>query len=88
MKTLKTKKMKTKIRNLEDIQREKQKLRRKIGVQEYAIEFNFKQIRKKLSFVSITAYLVDIASEQLKAKTPSFLSGLLNGWLERISGKK
>ncbi|MEI6749414.1 MAG: hypothetical protein ACOYMF_14055 [Bacteroidales bacterium] len=80
--------MKTKIRNLKDIQREKQKFHRKIGIQKYAIEFNLIQIRKKLSFVSLSAYLVDIASEQLKAKAPSFLTGLLNVFLERISRKK
>jgi hypothetical protein len=80
--------MKAKIRNLEDIQREKQKLRRQIGIQEYALEFNFVQIRKKLSFVTLIAYLLDITREQLKVKAPSILTGLLKWFLERIPKKK
>jgi hypothetical protein len=85
---MKTKKMKPKIRNLDDIQREKQKLRRQIGIQEYVLEFNFMQIRKKLSFVALGAYLLDIWKEQLKARFPSFLSGLLSVLLGHISKRK
>lgn len=80
--------MKPKIRNLEDIQREKQKLRRQIAIQEYALEFNLMQIRKKLSFVSLTAYLIDLAREEIRAKAPAFLTGLLNGFFERLSKRK
>jgi hypothetical protein len=80
--------MKPKIRNLKDIQREKQKILREIGVQEYALEFNFLQIKKKLSFVSLTAYLLDLAMEQLRSKTPSILSRLLKGLLERFFSRK
>jgi len=80
--------MKPKIRNLEDIQREKRKIRHEIGIQEYALDFNFRQIRKKLSFVSLTAYLIDITREQLKSKTPGFLTGLLRGLLERFFKRK
>ena len=85
---MKTTKMKPKIRNLDDIQREKQKLRRQIGIQEYALEFNFMQIRKKLSFLALGAYLLDIGKEQLKARFPSFLSGLLGGLFGHISKRK
>jgi hypothetical protein len=80
--------MKPKIRNLEDIQREKQKLRRQIGIQEYALEFNFKQIRKKLSFVTLTAYLIDIAKDHLTTRAPSIFTRLLKWFLERVPRKK
>jgi hypothetical protein len=81
-------KMKPKIRNLKDIQREKQKILREIGIQEYALEFNLLQIKKKLSFVTLTAYLLDLAMEQLESKTPSILSRLLKGLLERFFSRK
>jgi hypothetical protein len=80
--------MKTKIRNLEDIRREKQKLQREIGIQEYAIEFNLSQIKKKLSFVTLTAYLIDLTREQLKANAPSIVIRLLRGIYERFFKKK
>jgi hypothetical protein len=79
--------MKPKIRNLEDIQREKQKLRRQIGIQEYAFEFNVMQIKKKLSIATLTAYLIDIAREQLTARAPSILTRLLKWFLERVPKK-
>jgi hypothetical protein len=76
--------MKPKIRNLKDIQREKQKIRREIGIQEYALEFNFMQIKKKLSFVTLTAYLIDLTIEHLKSATPSIISRLLKGVLDHF----
>jgi ABC-type Na+ transport system ATPase subunit NatA len=80
--------MKPKINNLADIQREKQKLRREIGIQEYAFEFNMMQIKKKLSFATLTAYLLDMAMEQLKARSPSVLSRLMRWLLDRFVKNK
>ncbi len=71
--------MKNKLRNLEDIRREKQKLLLEIGIHEYALNLNFRQIKRKFSFASFSGYVLDLVREQFRAKVPSYLSGLAGG---------
>jgi len=80
--------MKNKLRNLEDIRREKQKLLLEIGIHEYALNLNFKQIKNKLSFTSLSAYVFDLVREHFRAKMPSLLSSLINGFRETFMKKK
>jgi hypothetical protein len=80
--------MKNKLRNLDDIRREKQKLLLEIGIHEYALNLNFRQIKDKFSFVSFSAYVIDIVREHFRAKVPSFLSGLISGLWKAIMKKK
>jgi hypothetical protein len=46
------------------------------------------QIKKKLSFATLTAYLVDVAMEQLKARSPSIISRLMRWLLQRFVKNK
>ena len=70
--------MKNKLLSLEDIKREKQKLRLEISMHEYALNFNLGQIKRKLSFVSFSAYVFDLVREHFRAKIPAIFSGLIS----------
>lgn len=85
---LKPMKNKNKIRNMEDIRREKQKLRLEIGIHEYALNLNFEQIRNKASFLSLYAYLIDLVRAYFIAKIPSIFSGLLRRFWSIFMKKK
>jgi len=80
--------MKNKLRNLEDIRREKQKLLLEIGVQEYALNLNFRQIKSNFTFVSFAAYLITIVRERLRAKIPALFSGILRSLWRAFVKKK
>lgn len=80
--------MKNKLRNIEDIRREKQKLLLEIGIHEYALNLNFKQIKNKFSFVSFSAYLFDVVRQYYRARVPSILSGILSGIWRSFMKKK
>jgi hypothetical protein len=73
--------MKHKIRSLEDIYREKQKMQKEIAVYEYALKLHTKEIRNKLSFVSLSAYVFSLMKKQLMARMPGMMSGILKGIL-------
>lgn len=80
--------MKNKFNNLEDIRREKQKLLLEIGIHEYALNLNFKQIKNKFTFISFSAYIFDLVRERFRARVPSFLSSLISGlWKTFIKRK-
>jgi hypothetical protein len=80
--------MKNKLRNLEDIRREKQKLLLEIGIHEYALNLNFKQIQSKFTFVSFAAYAFGLTRKYFRAKMPSFISGILRGLWKTFISKK
>jgi hypothetical protein len=79
--------MKNKLRNLEDIQREKQKLLLEIGIHEYALNLNFRQIKSKFTFLAFSVFVIDIVRARLRAKIPSLFSGILRS-LWRVFVKK
>lgn len=86
---LKTNPMKNRLRNLEDIRREKQKLALEIRAQEYALSLNFRQIRNKFTLASFSSYAFDIVRERIRASIPSFLTGILGGlWRVFVKRKK
>ncbi len=81
--------MKNRLRNLEDIRREKQKLVVEIGVQEYALSLNLRQIKNKFTLASFTSYVFDIVRERVRARIPYFLTGILGGfWRVFVKRKK
>ena len=77
-----------KLRNLDDIKREKQKLLLEIGIHEYALNLNFRQIQHKFSFASFSGYVLDLVREHFRAKVPSFLSRLVSGLWRTFVKKK
>lgn len=79
--------MKIKLRNLEDIKREKQKLLLEIGLHEYALSNNFMQIKSKLTIATFAIFLMDIVRARIRARIPSFFSGILRS-IWRVFKKK
>ena len=74
-------KMKTRIRSLEDINHEKQKIKQEIALQEYAVSLHFKEIRHKMSFASLSGYAIGLIKNHYIAKMPRFFARILNGFL-------
>jgi hypothetical protein len=74
---MKPKMMKHKIRSLEDIYREKQKVQKEIALHEYAVNLHFKEIKNKMSFVSIAGYAYGLLKNQLASRLPGAFAGFL-----------
>ncbi len=73
--------MKHKIRSLEDIYLEKLKVQKEIALREYAIKLHYKEIKNKMTFVSLSGYVFGLLKKQLTARMPGIFAGLLNGFL-------
>ena len=73
--------MKTRMRSLEDISREKQKVKQEIALQELAVSLHYKEIKHKMSFASLSGYAFGLIKDHYIAKMPGFLSGILKGFI-------
>lgn len=76
---------KTKIRTLKDIEREKQKARQVMALQEYALEMQYKELKHKLSFASISGYALGLLKNHFNAKLRNILVDMLSSLFSRKS---
>ncbi|NVO19171.1 MAG: hypothetical protein HXX13_05690 [Bacteroidetes bacterium] len=76
--------MKTNIQSLDDLKREKEKARKQIAVQEYAIRMQTKEIKHKLSFASLSAIAIDSIKSKLVSLAPGMTAGLVSSLVSRF----